>query len=169
MYVNFVFSLGIDVFYVQCVCVGVDLVLVVDVLVEEFVLFCQVVMCYNIVLIFICLFNVDDDLLCQIVFYGCGYIYLLLCVGVMGVENCVVLLLYYLVEKLVEYYVVLLLQGFGIFVLEQVSVVIDVGVVGVIFGFVIVKIIECYFDELQIMFDELKVFVQSLKVVIKIV
>lgn len=78
MYVNLVFNKGIDEFYVQCEKVGVDLVLVVDVLVEEFVFFCQVVLCYNVVFIFICLLNVDDDLLCQIVFYGCGYIYLLL-------------------------------------------------------------------------------------------
>lgn len=142
MYVNLVFNKGIDEFYVQCEKVGVDSVLVVDVLVEEFAFFRQVALRYNVVFIFICSLNVDDDLLRQIVFYGRGYIYLLLRVGVIGVENRVALFFNYLVAKLKEYNVVFLLQGFGIFVSDQVKVAIDVGVAGAIFGSVIVKIIE---------------------------
>lgn len=52
-----------------------------------------------------------------------------------------------LVKKLKDYYVVLVLLGFGVLILEDVKLVFDLGVVGVILGFVVVKIIEVNFDD----------------------
>lgn len=141
-YSNLVLVKGVEYFYIEVVKVGVDLILIVDVLICEVKCFIDMVNSNGIKQILIVLFNVIDVIFQVIGDLFVGYIYLFGCVGVMGVEMVVIMLVVFLIEKLISVNVVLLLLGFGIFNLEQVKYVIESGVVGVILGLVIVNLIE---------------------------
>lgn len=66
----------------------------------------------------IVLFNVIDEIMEKIGEYLKGYMYLLGCVGVIGVEIVVNVFVLKFIECLNKYKVVLVLLGFGIFMLE---------------------------------------------------
>ncbi|BAO00589.1 hypothetical protein HHS_06190 [Candidatus Pantoea carbekii] len=163
LYANLVFNRGINNFYADCKIVGVDSVLIVDLPIEESELFYNSAIYYKINPVFICPPNADDALLHKIALYSRGYTYLLSRSGVTGVEKPTILLSHYLINKLCEYNAAPLLYGFGISDPIQIKKAIALGVAGVISGSAIIKIIECYQNDINLMLINLKKFVTILK------
>lgn len=163
MYANLVFNDGIDNFYAKCAESGVDSVLIADLPIEESAEFRKAALKHHVAPVFICPPDADDDLLREIASHGRGYTYLLSRTGVTGAEKAGVPPLKLMINKLQEYHAAPPVQGFGISQPEQVKQTIASGAAGAIAGSAIVKIIEQYHDQPEMMLSELHTFVRSLK------
>ncbi|HGJ5872542.1 MAG TPA: tryptophan synthase subunit alpha [Arsenophonus apicola] len=163
VYANLVFSNGIDNFYAQCQNSDIDSVLIADVPMNESEPFRISAVRHNIAPIFICPPNADEQLLRKIALYGRGYTYLLSRSGVTGTEKKAHIPVSQLLTKLQDYHAAPPLLGFGITEPKQVTEAIKNGVVGTISGSAVVKIIETYHQQPDILLVKLKQFVLQMK------
>lgn len=163
VYANLVFNRGIDEFYAECACVGVDSVLIADVPIEESTSFREAALRHGIAPIFICPPNANEHLLHRISMYGKGYTYLVSRAGVTGSETAATMPLHHLVAALQTNHAPPPVQGFGISSPDQVITAINAGAVGVISGSAIVKIIEKNKESFSQMNLELTAFVSLMK------
>ncbi|PPI88833.1 tryptophan synthase subunit alpha [Candidatus Pantoea edessiphila] len=163
MYANLVFSNGIENFYSNCHKVDIDSILVADIPIEEAKVFIKTSLKYDINQVFICPPDSNVDLLRKISKYSCGYIYLLSRTGVTGTEKHANLIAPDILNKLRSYNSAPLVQGFGISNINQVKKIIKAGVDGVIVGSAIIKIIENYFDKIDVMIKEIKIIAKNFK------
>ncbi|PPI88167.1 tryptophan synthase subunit alpha [Candidatus Pantoea edessiphila] len=163
IYANLIFSNGIENFYIHCSKLDIDSVLIADVPIEESKPFSQIALKYNINPIFICPPNPGDKLLRDISSNSYGYVYLLSRTGVTGIEKPANLTSRLLINKFRLYNSPPLMQGFGISNVNQVSKIISSGVDGIIIGSAIVKIIENYFRQTDLMLNKLKIMSNNFK------
>ncbi|MBK4775418.1 tryptophan synthase subunit alpha [Candidatus Pantoea edessiphila] len=163
IYANLVFSRGIENFYINCSKLGVDSILIADLPIEESKPFRETALYHGIDQIFICPPNPSDDLLYKIATQSYGYIYLLSRTGVTGIEKPANLTPKIVIDKLHSYKSSPLIQGFGIYDDNQVKQIIASGIDGIIVGSALIKIIEDYFNTIDIMLREIKIMATKFK------
>ncbi|QJC28957.1 tryptophan synthase subunit alpha [Enterobacteriaceae endosymbiont of Plateumaris rustica] len=144
IYVNIIYSYGIDKFYSQCYKSGIDSVLIVDVPIEEFMPFYKKSIQNKILPVLICPPNANNFLLKKISCFKCAYTYVLSRSGITGINQIInnKFNISYLFSKLIEYNAALPLQGFGIYTTKHIKDAINNGAYGVILGSFIIQLIE---------------------------
>lgn len=167
LYANLVFSNGIDNFYRKCASAGVDSVLIGDVPVEESLDFRNSASVNGIHTIFFAPPNADEPTLRAVSELGGGYTYLLSRAGVTSVESRALMPSSAMIDTLKTYNAPPPLLGFGISEPKQVREAIKAGAAGAIAGSAIVKIIENYLDEPELMLTTLYNFVLEMKAATK--
>ncbi len=163
LYANLIYSTGIDAFYQKLVAAGVDSVLVADVPIRESAPFREAANKYGLQSIFIAAPNADEATLAKVAEYGQGYTYLVSRAGVTGTETKAGAPVGQLLEKLKQYNAPPALLGFGIASPEQVKQTIAAGAAGAISGSAVVKLIEQYLDQPELMLATLRDFTSSMK------
>lgn len=145
MYYNLIFVNGVDVYVKVVKVVGVDGIFMFDLLLEEVGEVVVVCVKYGVKMVFIVvlmMLEVCMEIIGKVVM---GFIYYVLCEGVIGVWNEVVLNVFEVVVKIKVYMVLLVVVGFGILKCEYVKEIV-VYVDGVVVGSVLVN---CICDNLM--------------------
>lgn len=163
MYANLVFANGIDSFYERCQKAGVDSVLVADVPTGESKDFVAAAEKFGIKPIFIAPPSATDETLQQVAELSAGYTYLLSRSGVTGTETKANMPVHELLDRLANFNAPPCLLGFGISQPEQVKNAIESGAAGAISGSAVVKIIETFHNQPELMLNELKSFTAKMK------
>lgn len=163
VYVNIIFNKKIINFYKLCENNGVDSVLIPDLPIEEYSKFHHDIVCKNVDSILVCPPNADDNLLKKISKQGKGYIYLLSRSGVTGIKNKICSPNINIINKLKKYNSVPIIQGFGVLKTNQIISSLSLGLDGVICGSVIIKLIEKYHNQNDIMLQKIKKLIKNLK------
>ncbi|MBK4764910.1 MAG: tryptophan synthase subunit alpha [Pantoea sp. Brub] len=162
-YSNIVYSNGINAFYNNCANAKIDSVLIPDLPIEEAKPFIQIAIKKNIAPIFICPPNATNNVIYKISSNTHGYTYLVSRPGVTGTEQYSYLPSSYILSKLREYQAPPLIQGFGIYNINQIKKIIKSGIMGVISGSAIIKIIENDHKYPSTMLDKVKKIVSLFK------
>lgn len=163
MYANLVFSNGIDEFYAKCEAAGVDSVLIADVPTGESAVFIEKATAHGIDPIFIAPPTADDETLMKVAELGKGYTYLLSRSGVTGAETKANMPVDKLLDALKRFNAPPALLGFGISEPEQVKQAISSGAAGAISGSAVVKIIEQYQLQPEVLLTKMSEFISSMK------
>lgn len=163
LYANLVVAPGMNEFYGKCAEAGVDSVLVADVPVEMSEPFVRAAEQAGVASVFIAPPNADEMTLRAIAMRGTGYTYLLSRAGVTGAEKEAGMPIERLIEGLNRYRAPPTLLGFGISRPEQVRSAISAGAAGAISGSAVIKIMEKYLNQTEIMLAELTDFVTDMK------
>ncbi|MGR5529838.1 tryptophan synthase subunit alpha [Vibrio alfacsensis] len=163
MYANLVYSRGIENFYERCAKAGIDSVLIADVPTNESAEFVSAAEKFGIHPIFIAPPTASDDTLKQVSELGGGYTYLLSRAGVTGAETKANMPVSHMLDRLNQFDAPPSLLGFGISEPSQVKAALESGAAGVISGSAVVKIIETYLNQPQLMLDKLGEFISSMK------
>lgn len=163
MYSNLVFANGTESFYQECYEAGVDSVLIADVPLNESKEFHEIALANNILPVYICPPNINDENIKILAEKSLAYVYLLSRPGVTGVEVNANMPLKHIIDKLAELKSSPPILGFGISQPSQVKEAIIAGSRGVISGSAVAKIIEQYENDEELMYSNLGDFIQSMK------
>jgi len=163
MYANLVYSRGIENFYQRCQQAGVDSVLVADVPTTESADFVAAAEKFGIKPIFIAPPTASDETLKAVGSLSKGYTYLLSRAGVTGAETKANMPVHELLERLNQFDAPPALLGFGISQPEQVKQAFAAGAAGAISGSAVVKIIESYQSNPELLLKSLADFITPMK------
>lgn len=163
LYVNIVYSNGIENFYERCAKAGVDSILIADVPLEESAPYRSAAQKYSLQQIFIAPPNGDQETLQKVAEYGQGYTYLLSRAGVTGADAKAGMPVEHMLETLNKHNAPPSLLGFGISKPEQVKEAIKSGAAGAISGSAVVKIIEKNLDDPEQLLKEMHQFIAKMK------
>ncbi|NVJ68422.1 MAG: tryptophan synthase subunit alpha [Gammaproteobacteria bacterium] len=161
-YANLVFAQGIEQYYKKASEAGVDSVLIADCPVQESSLFTEQAKQYAVDTVFIAPPDANDNTLSFVANHSQGYTYVLSRKGITGTEVSANQANSEFLSKLKEYGSAPLVQGFGISTPDHVYQAAQVGVDGVITGSAIVKLINQYYNEPQIMLDEITRYARTM-------
>ncbi len=163
MYANLVYSRGVENFYQRCQQAGIDSVLVADVPTTESADFVAAAEKYGIKPIFIAPPTASDETLKSVGSLSKGYTYLLSRAGVTGAETKANMPVHELLERLNQFDAPPALLGFGISQPDQVKQAIAAGAAGAISGSAVVKIIETYQNDPELLLKSLANFITPMK------
>ncbi|QCI27187.1 tryptophan synthase subunit alpha [Buchnera aphidicola] len=163
VYANIIFNKGIKNFYKKCKKIDIDSVLIPDLPIEESSIFEYYSKKYNILQIFICPPNSDKKLIKKIAKKSKGYVYLITHSGVTGLKNKINNPNLNIINQLKKYNSKPILQGFGISKIQHIKNSLSSGTQGVICGSIIIKLIEKYHYNNDIMLKKIKKLIFKLK------
>jgi tryptophan synthase alpha chain len=163
LYVNIVYSNGIESFYERCFDAGVDSILIADVPLEESAPYRAAAEKFGLQQIFIAPPNGDVETLQKVAEYGEGYTYLLSRAGVTGADAKAGMPVEHMLETLNKHNAPPSLLGFGISKPEQVKEAIKSGAAGAISGSAVVKVIEANLDTPDKLLKEMHKFIAKMK------
>jgi tryptophan synthase alpha chain len=163
VYSNLLVAPGVDQFYAEAQCVGVDSVLVADVPIVESTLFVESALKNSIQPIFIATPNASPEILKQVASLSHGYTYLLSRAGVTGTDVKAEMPVDTILSQLREFDAPPSLLGFGISNPQQVKNAIQQGADGVISGSAVVKIIESNLQDESALYQDLATFISTMK------
>lgn len=161
-YANLVFAQGINDYYAMAQKAGVDSVLIADCPVQEALLFATEAKQNNIDTVFIAPPDADNTTLSLVADNSQGYTYVLSRKGITGTEVDATQANTNFLNTLKRFKSAPLVQGFGISTPEHVYQAAEAGVDGVITGSAIVKLINRYYNEPQIMLDEISSYAKTM-------
>ncbi|QCI26355.1 tryptophan synthase subunit alpha [Buchnera aphidicola] len=167
IYTNMILNQKINYFYQLCQKYDIDSVLIPDLPIEEYTEFYKYAKKNNIFSILICPPNANDSLLYNIANKGQGYIYLVSRPGVTGLINKKNYINKNIIKKLKLYHSVPIIQGFGIYTVEQIITSLSLGVHGVICGSVIIQLIKKYYNQEHILIPKIKNIIKKFKNITK--
>ncbi len=161
-YANLVFAQGIDSYYELANDSGVDSVLIADCPVEEGSLFSKSANKHGIDTVFIAPPDATNETLSLVAQNSQGYTYVLSRKGITGTEISANQAKTDFLGKLREFKSAPLVQGFGISTPDHIYQAAEAGVDGVITGSAIVKLINQYYNEPQIMLDAISDYAKAM-------
>lgn len=163
LYSNLVIAKGIENFYQSANESGVDSILIADVPILEAQPFIAAAKKNQIAPIFIATPNASEETLKKIAEHSKGYTYLLSRAGVTGTEVKAEMPLKNIISTLKQYQAPPTLLGFGISSATQVAQAIKNDADGVISGSAVVKIVQQYLDQPEVMYGQLAKFIHTMK------
>lgn len=163
LYVNIVYSNGIENFYERCIDAGVDSILIADVPLEESAPYRAAADKFGLHQIFIAPPNGNVETLQKVAEYGEGYTYLLSRAGVTGADAKAGMPIEHMLATLNKHNAPPSLLGFGISKPEQVKEALKSGAAGAISGSAVVKVIEANLDDPDKLLKEMNKFISKMK------
>lgn len=163
LYYNLIYHYGVDAFYKRLQEIGVNAVLIADLPPEEAVEVNEISRKYGIEEIFIVSQATSIkrlEMICQMV---SGFIYIASVMGTTGVRDEVEHDTTELIRKIRSHTSLPLCVGFGISSPEHVREVLNAGSDGAIVGSALIKIIEEYIEDEDLMFDRIVEYTKSMK------
>jgi len=162
-YYNLVFRRGTDRFYREAAEAGIDGILVADLPYEESDEVAGIAARHGIDPIFLIAPTTTDERIRAIASRARGYLYLVSVLGVTGVRESVDTEAIELLRRVRRHTSLPLAPGFGISTPQHVQTFAEAGADAVIVGSAIVRIVEQYRNEPEVMEEELRSYVRQMK------
>lgn len=153
-YANLVYSNGIENFYQQAQCSGLDSVLIADCPVEECAVFSPIAKSQAVQSVYIAPPGATDEVLASVAKNSEGYTYVLSRKGITGTEVAALPQNGDFLKKLKSFNSPPLVQGFGISKPKHIFQAAKAGIDGVITGSAIVMLINQYHSQTEVMLDK---------------